>query len=115
MSDIYERLKLLQPRLAKNQAEFAQLLGVDRKTYGGAILRKSSTVYPLLPKLFDLIPDLNAEWLYLGRGEQIKSEASGDCSALRQQVQELSEANRRLAETNQRLVEELLKRQQNRR
>ena len=111
MTDIFERIKLLQPRVAKSQNELAQLLGADKKNFTGAMNRKSSTVYPLLPKFFELSPDLSAEWLYLGRGDQIKNEASGDCSALRQQIQELTEANRRLAETNQRLVEELLRRE----
>lgn len=109
MSDIFERLKLIQPHIAKSQADFASILGIDEKTFGGQIRRKSSNIYPLLPKLFELIPYLSAEWLYLGKGEIKKGEVSGDYGALQQQIQELTEAHRRLAETNQRLVEELLK------
>ena len=111
MSDIFDRLKLIQPHVAKSQAEFADVLGVDEKTFNGHFRRKSSKIYPLLPKLFELMPDLNAEWLYLGRGEPKKTEPGGDYSVLQQQIRELTEAHRLLTETNQRLVEELLKRQ----
>lgn len=103
MSDIFDRLKLVQPYLAKTQGELAEFFGVDEKTFGGVLRRKSNNIYPLLPKLFERLPDLNAEWLYLGKGVPRKSEEAG---AEPQSYQELVEANRRLVETNQQLVEQ---------
>ena len=108
MTDLFKRLEIVKTYVGKTQADLAAALGLDAKTCSAYFRAKSPRILLSLPKLFDLIPGLNAEWLYLGKGDPIKKDTSGDCSALRQQVQELSEANRRLAETNQRLVEELL-------
>lgn len=118
MSEIFERLKLLQPYLAKNRTALAERLGVDESTFSGQIRRKSNNIYPLLPKIFELLPELSAEWLYLGKGKMFLDSTSSavnlarDCALgnpLADIVAQQQETIRKLTETNQKLVEELLK------
>lgn len=118
MSEIFERLQLLQPYLAKNRTALAERLGVDESTLSGQIRRKSNNIYPLLPRIFDFLPELSAEWLYLGKGRMFFDSTSStvnqakECTIerpLADIVAQQQETIRKLTETNQKLVDELLK------
>lgn len=109
MSEIFERLKLLQPHLAKSRTALAETLGVDVSTFSGLLRRQSNNIYPLLPKIFELLPDLSAEWLYLGKGSMFDSAdkpEEGNAAHLAARIQELTQANAQLTEANKQLLEQ---------
>lgn len=109
MSEIFARLKLLQPHLAKNRTALAERLGVDESTFSGQIRRQSNNIYPLLPKVFELLPGLSAEWLYLGKGEMFSRESTGEgeeSSSLALRLDELAHSFSSLADANQKLLEQ---------
>lgn len=110
--ELFQRVRILVKTYFNKQADVALLFGIESTKLSSYLKPKTqNNLYPHLIKFFDVIPDLNAEWLYMGKGEPTKRPEGPDCGELRKQNQELTETNRRLAETNQRLVEELLKRQ----
>lgn len=109
MSEIFERLKQILPRIGKRQGELAAHLGVDERTFSGLLRRQSNNIYPLLPKIFELLPGLSAEWLYLGKGSMFDSAdkpEEGNAAHLAARIQELTQANAQLAEANKKLLEQ---------
>ena len=93
----------------------AEKLGMLRQTFNGYLCEsRQDNLWPLLPRLLDMYPDVSREWLYFGEGEMFSAnvaEGNMDAEALIEalcQVQKLQmelEEERRL---NRQLTTRLL-------
>lgn len=88
----------------------AEKLGMLRQTFNGYLSEsREDNLWPLLPRLLDLYPDISREWLYLGEGEifggknakeymheKILSEALAQVKELQAELTEERRLNRKL-------------------
>ena len=109
--ELYERVRLLK-RYTGSFEKLGELMGLAQQRITSYSNEKSQiNFYRHLPKLLEALPNIRREWLYFGEGPMLKTEGEIESSSieeLRQQIRELTEANRCLAETNQKLVDKLL-------
>lgn len=88
----------------------AEKLGMLRQTFNGYLSEsREDNLWPLLPRLLDLYPDISREWLYFGEGEifggknakeymheKILSEALAQVKELQAELTEERRLNRKL-------------------
>ncbi len=98
------RLKLLISSKKLSQAEFARMLDVTRGSVNQWLSGKLVPGHNPTMKIFEVFPDISADWLLLGRGEMSYGNISTDSdnTFLRKQLNDQSE----LVELYKKLIEE---------
>ena len=74
---LFERVDAVARDIAGSQTKLAQALGVSQGTLNRNInLRERGwkKLFPLIPKIMELYPQLNGEWLRSGKGEMYRDE-----------------------------------------
>lgn len=91
---------MISTDVARSQTDLAKKLGLTQPTFNGYLNEKrQDNLWPLLPQILELYPQLNRDWLYFGEGEMY-GEHGGHPPA---QVEEMG---RRIAALEQELAEE---------
>jgi len=87
------RIKLLIKSKNISQSELARMLDVTRGSVNQWLSGKQIPGHKPLMKMFELFPDISADWLMLGRGEMsIENKSSGsDNSFLKKQLLDQAE------------------------
>ncbi len=87
------RIKLLIKSKNISQSELARKLDVTRGSVNQWLSGKQIPGHKPLMKMFELFPDINSDWLLLGRGEMsIENKFSGsDNSFLKKQLMDQAE------------------------
>ena len=72
--DLFERIKLV----AKTKGSVKKLafeLNIPQTTFNGYLSEKrQDNLWPLLPKILVLYPELSRDWLYFGEGQMLKAD-----------------------------------------
>lgn len=98
--ELFERVRLISTDVARSQTDLAKKLGLTQPTFNGYLNEKrQDNLWPLLPRILELYPQLNRDWLYFGEGEMY----GGHREQSPAQVKEMS---KRLAALEQELAEE---------
>lgn len=67
---LFERVKLIAKHYAGSDKALASCLGLKQPTFFGYLNeRRQDALYPLLPKILELYPQVRRDWLYFGEGE----------------------------------------------
>lgn len=136
--ELFERVKQIAG-LAGSETKLASRLNLPQTTFNGYLKpSRQDNLWPLLPKILELFPQVNREWLYFGEGEmtgetaprvavpplttavpplkaagatngQAQSDAHAELTALRQKLLASYELNARLTDANTRLTDEVLR------
>lgn len=97
---LFERVRVISTEVARSQSDLAKRLGLTLSTFNGYLNEKrQDNLWPLLPRILELYPQLNRDWLYFGEGEMY----GGHREQSPEQVKEMS---KRLAALEQELAEE---------
>ncbi len=98
------RLKLLIKSKKISQSEFARMLDVTRGSVNQWLAGKLMPGHNPTMKIFEVFPDISADWLLLGRGEMSygNNTAESDNTFLKKQLDDLSE----MMELYKKLIEE---------
>ena len=98
--ELFERVRLISTDVARSQTDLAKKLGLTQPTFNGYLNEKrQDNLWPLLPRILELYPQLNRDWLYFSEGEMY----GGHRERSPAQVKEMS---KRLAALEQELAEE---------
>ncbi len=73
MEHIEQRLDYLIKHQGLNHSRFAELIGVQRSSISHILTGRNKPSYDFLKKIFESFPDLNADWLIMGRGQMFHS------------------------------------------
>lgn len=108
--ELFERVRYLK-KLSGSLDSLARIMGIAPQQLSAYSNSKSQkNLYEHLPKILKKYPEVRREWLYFGEGPMLKDDNEqsnyGDASLL-EQISILIEANKKLIETNNRLVREL--------
>ncbi len=137
--ELFERVKQIAG-LAGSETKLAFRLNLPQTTFNGYLKpSRQDKLWPLLPKILELFPQVNREWLYFDEGEmtgetaprmavpplttavppleaagcatngQAQSDAHVELTALRQKLLASYELNTRLTDANTRLTDEVLR------
>lgn len=97
---LFERVRLISTDVARSQTDLAKKLGLSQPTFNGYLNEKrQDNLWPLLPQILELYPQLSRDWLYFDEGEMYGEQGGADLA----QVEEMG---RRLAALEQELAEE---------
>lgn len=67
--ELFERIKQIAG-LAGSETKLASRLNLPQTTFNGYLKpSRQDNLWPLLPKILELFPQVNREWLYFGEGE----------------------------------------------
>ncbi|MFR8276050.1 MAG: hypothetical protein ACLU98_06825 [Desulfovibrio fairfieldensis] len=98
---LFERVRLVSTEMARSQSDLAKKLGLTQPTFNGYLNEKrQDNLWPLLPRILDLYPDLRRDWLYFGEGEMTRPDGAEAPSAREAELlSKVSDLEHRLAET----------------
>lgn len=112
---LFERVKAIYSNMAISQADFARNLHLTPATFNGYLKEsRQNNLWPLLPQILALYPQINRDWLYFGEGEMLAGDAPRaasapkDREALEARVRELEAELLEERRLNRRLTERLL-------
>lgn len=112
---LFERVKAIYSNMAITQADFARSLHLTPATFNGYLKEsRQDNLWPLLPRVLALYPQINRDWLYFGEGEMLAdgppkaASAPQDREALEARVRELEAELMEERRLNRRLTERLL-------
>lgn len=113
---LFERVRYLYQKISQSQAEFARALDLTPATFNGYLKEsRQDNLWPLLPKILELFPQISRNWLYFGEGEMIGEQITAISEKKSPGMQELQAKNTELEEElreanrlNRRLMERLL-------
>lgn len=77
MDPIGERISLIISEKKISVADLSHVVGQSDKSIYNYIAGKNTPTYPVLGKIVEKYPDVNARWLLTGEGEVYISEGSG--------------------------------------
>lgn len=100
--ELFERVRLISTDVARSQTDLAKKLGLTQPTFNGYLNEKrQDNLWPLLPKILELYPQLNRDWLYFGEGEMYATDEHP-----RPSPAQVEEMEKRMAALEQELAEE---------
>lgn len=109
--ELFERVKQLREDFG-SMRKMADILGIRSQKLNSYLNTTSQkNLWQHLPKILETHPEISEDWLFLGKGPKLVKDRDAQQQTenlLEKQVRELTESNRILAETNGRLVAELL-------
>ena len=111
--ELFERIKMLRDKLGDYKKIYEPMELRQQKFQSYLNVTSQKNLWEHLPKLTDAYPEISKPWLYWGEGPMFTDAESLAIHAQKTAVAQhevLAEANRKLVETNQMLVEALLKR-----
>ena len=83
---LFQRIKTLAKIKAGSAKKLGEALGMSQPRFNGYLNEtRQNNLWPLLPQILELYPDVSRDWLYFGEGEMIAS------SPTAAQVDELKE------------------------
>jgi len=87
------RIKLLINSKGITQSEFARVIGMTRGSVNQWLSGKLVPGHKPLMKIFEIYPDISADWLLLGKGEMLIENKSSDSdnTFLKKQLMDQSE------------------------
>lgn len=72
--ELFERIKEVS-ELVGSATKLASRLSVAQTTFNGYLnAKRQDNLWPLLPKILELFPDLSRDWLYFGEGEMLSTD-----------------------------------------
>ena len=95
--ELFERVRRISAEIAGSQKKLAELLGIAPNTFQGYLKsEREDNLWPVLPQILGLYPQVSREWLYFDEGEMYggggpKPPTPHVDTALLQQVLELLE------------------------
>ena len=97
---LFERVKKIAKNFAGSDTALAKKLGYKQQTFFGYLNEKrQDNLWPILPHILELFPELNRDWLYFGEGAMLASDAPAEAATV-------SDCQRRIAELEAELKEE---------
>ncbi len=70
MMQLYERVKAIAKKYCGSDKSLSELLRLRQNTFSYYLSPKSqNNLWPLLPKILEIFPEVNRNWLYFGEGE----------------------------------------------
>ena len=95
MNTLYNRVILLAKKKEKSVKSLAEKLGILRQTFNGYLCeQRQNNLWPLLPQILELYPDVSRDWLYFGEGEMLST--SPTAAHMEELKTELDAANAKL-------------------
>jgi len=76
MEDLEKRLILLIKQMGLNNAQFADAIDVQRSSISHILSGRNKPSFDFLRKIFIKYPEINADWLIMGRGNMFEKENS---------------------------------------
>ena len=67
-----ERLKYVADTKCGSETKLAEYLGIPQKKLNYYRNKSPDNLWPLLPKILELFPDIRRDWLYFGEGEMLQ-------------------------------------------
>ena len=111
---LFERIRQIYHNIAISQADFARGLGITPATFNGYLKEsRQDNLWPLLPRILEMYPQINRNWLYFGEGDMLgqEGETPPACTAPDKKDCRIAELEAELKEErrlNRRLTERLL-------
>lgn len=68
---VKERIRCVQEKYSKSQAEFARKLGVPKSTYNTMFKRGEKASFTILEAILSVFTDVSADWLLRGIGSMM--------------------------------------------
>lgn len=70
--ELYERVRQISATVARSQSNLARGLELSQATFSGYLNEKrQDNLWPLLPKILELYPQVSRAWLYFDEGEML--------------------------------------------
>lgn len=67
---LYQRVKRVAQELAGSDVKMGTSLGMNPRTFSGYLqAAREHNLWPLLPKMLEVYPQISREWLYFNEGE----------------------------------------------
>lgn len=67
--ELFERVKQIAKIIGISDKDLAANLGLKQSTFSGYLnARRQDLLWPLLPKILELYPEISRQWLYFGEG-----------------------------------------------
>ena len=71
---LFQRVRTLAKTKAGSAKKLGELLGKSQPVFQGYLNEtRQNNLWPLLPQILELYPDVSRDWLYFGEGEMIAS------------------------------------------
>lgn len=98
---LFQRVKEVASVLAGSQTILGEKLGFSSPRTFQAYLTEArqDNLWPLLPKIIEIFPEIRRDWLYFGEGAMLASHAPAETATV-------SDCQRRIAELEAELKEE---------
>lgn len=80
-----ERIREIIDYLSITQAEFANRIGVQRANITHILTGRHKPSLDIIQKILEKFPEINAEWLILGKGEMLKDSSRKNSSNFKTQ------------------------------
>lgn len=75
--ELYQRIKLLAKTLAKSDKTLGEMLGLKQSTFSGYLKKsRQDNLWPLLPRILMLFPEVSRDWLYFGEGTMLEPDTA---------------------------------------
>lgn len=72
---LFERVRVLAKTKEKSVSAFSDKLEIAQATFNGYLKEsRQNNLWEILPKVLELYPDVNRDWLYFGEGEMLLKE-----------------------------------------
>ncbi len=69
---LYQRVRTIAKEVAGSETKLAPLIGVHQRTFNGYLKEsREHNLWPLLPKILEVFPQVSREWLYFDEGEML--------------------------------------------
>lgn len=100
---LFERVRLISTELARSQSDLAKRLELTLSTFNGYLNEKrQDNLWPLLPRILEIYPQLNRDWLFFGEGEMCGTGSENP----QQSPARMEEMEKRIANLEQELADE---------
>ncbi len=68
--DLYKRVIQVSEEIAGSRAKLAEKLALEARTFQGYLKEpRQKNLWPLLPQILEIYPQISRNWLYFGEGE----------------------------------------------
>lgn len=72
--ELFERVKQAATEEAGSNTKLAGMLGIPQPTFQGYLKEsRQDNLWPLLPRIIEVLPKISREWLYFGEGEMLRT------------------------------------------
>ena len=73
--ELFERIKKISKKFTGSDKALAERLGLKQQTFCGYLREdRQNNLWPLLPRIIVLFPQLSRDWLYFGEGEMLSTD-----------------------------------------